>query len=91
MWDKGSGEGEVKSDVKLPLGKAVENKTKVMESCDIQNEGADEDSDTVIVIESNETCVGVDEQSVTPMQQNLETAGGEYNNQNIGGDEFIIE
>ena len=62
-----------------------------MEGCDIENEGDDEDCDNVIVIQSNETCVGVNESSLNPMQQNLETGGGEYNNQNIGDDEFIIE
>ena len=88
---KGSGEGQVKSDIKTTFGKAVENKIKVIEGCDIENEGDDEDGDNVIVIQSNETCVGVNESSANPMQQNLETDGGEYNDQNIGDDEFIIE
>ena len=88
---KKSGEEKIKSDIKVVLGEAVENQVKVMEDCDIENEGDNEGGDIVIATELNEICVRSNESSVTPMGQNLETVGGEYKNHNIGDDEFIIE
>ena len=85
-----AGQGEVEFDVNVAPGHVVANKIKIIHDLDIENEGDDGDDDDEDK-DGGETPMGPDDQSVIPMQQNLETGGGGEYNPNIGDDEFVIK